>query len=142
MLAHAGGQRCSGWARADAFLCEGAAPDDADAVAGLALLITLNAIQPGSNWQERHVPSAEHSVLYARLAAELTRVGRLNWHEGQLRGILMEAAEKVPERRLGWVSKKDANALIERLLTMKPSTTAFSEPDDILGSDWAAHFNE
>jgi hypothetical protein len=88
------------------------------------------------------MPSADQSALYARIAAELTQIGHLNWHEGQLRAILVEAAEKVPERHLGWVSKKDATALIERLLMMRHSTTTFSEPDDILGSDWAAHFNE
>jgi hypothetical protein len=116
--------------------------DDTDAVAGLALLITLNAVQPASNWQERHIPSADHSALYARIVAELTQTGRLNWHGGQLHAILIEAAKKVPERHLGWVSKNDAIALIERLLMMTHSTTTFSEPDDILGSDWAAHFNE
>jgi RNA polymerase sigma factor (sigma-70 family) len=116
--------------------------DDTDAVADLALLIALNAIQPAGNWQDRHMPSANYSALYARIAAELAQVGRLNWHEGQLRAILVEAAEKVPKRNLGWVSKKDATALLERLLMMTHSTTTFSEPDDILGSNWAAHFNE
>src|SRR5262249_22362215 len=106
------------------------------------LLIALNAVQPACNWQERHMPSGDHLALYARIAAELTQLGHLNWREGQLRAILVEAADKVSERRLGWVSKKDANALIERLLTMTHSTTAFSEPDDILGSDWATLFNE
>ena len=120
--------------------------DDTDAVTGLALLIALNAVQPASNWQERHVPLADHSALYARIAAELTRTGSLKWREGQLRTILIEAAAKLPERDLGWVSKKSTNALIERLLmaSTKESTaeSAFSEPDDILGPDWAAHFNE
>jgi hypothetical protein len=92
------------------------------------------------------VPLADHSALYARIAAELTRTGSLKWREGQLRTILIEAAAKLPERDLGWVSKKSTNALIERLLmaSTKESTaeSAFSEPDDILGPDWAAHFNE
>jgi hypothetical protein len=49
--------------------------DNTDAVAGLALLIALNAVQPASNWQKRHVQSADRSALYARLAAEITRIG-------------------------------------------------------------------
>ena len=78
--------------------------DDTDAVAGLALLIALSAVQPASNWQDRHRPSADHSALYARIVAELTQIGHLYWHEGQLRAILVEAAEKVPERHL-WVGQ-------------------------------------
>jgi hypothetical protein len=119
--------------------------DSSHAVAGLALLVALNAVKPAGQWQERHLPGADHSSVFASMAIERTRTGVPHWTNGNLRLLLEEALVKLPERDLGWVNENEARALIEGLLqSPKTETPIFEpvEPEDILGSDWTAQFSE
>ena len=119
--------------------------DNTHAVAGLALLVALSAIKPAQQWQDRHVPGADHSAVFARMAGERNRTGVSRWGEGSLRRMLEEALIKLPGRDLGWLNQNEAQALIEGLLespATEVSTFEPIEPDEILGSDWSALFNE
>jgi hypothetical protein len=118
--------------------------DSTDAVAGLAVLIALNAIKPGQHWQERHLPGSAHPSLYAGMATELRQQGGLSWNDGQLEAVLQDAERSLANRDLGWVAQHDARGLIARLRLSASEETDkdFTEPDDILGADWAARFQE
>lgn len=119
--------------------------DSSHAVSGLALLLVLNAVRPAQHWQERHLPGADHSSVFARMANERSRKGVLSWTKGNLRLLLEEALTRLPDRNLGWLNQNEGRALIEGLL--RPPEDASStfepvEPDDVLGSEWIAQFNE
>jgi hypothetical protein len=119
--------------------------DSAHAVAGLALLVALNAIKPARQWQDRHFPGADHSAVFARMAGGRSHTAVLRWGKGSLRPMLEETLARLPERDLGWVNQNEAQALIEGLLespATEVSTFEPIEPDKILGSDWGALFNE
>jgi hypothetical protein len=119
--------------------------DSGHAVAGLALLVAFNAIKPAQQWQERHLPAADHSAVFARMASERSRTGVVHWNRGNLRPLLEEALIRLPARDLGWLDQNDARALIKGLLESpetEVSTFEPIEPDEILGSDWSAQFNE
>ena len=79
------------------------------------------------------------------MAGERNRTGVSRWGEGSLRRMLEEALIKLPGRDLGWLNQNEAQALIEGLLespATEVSTFEPIEPDEILGSDWSALFNE
>jgi hypothetical protein len=119
--------------------------DSSHAVAGLALLVALNALKPTQQWQDRHLPGRDHSAVFARMASERSRTGVPSWSKGNLRPLLEEALFRLPDRNLGWLDQSEAQKLILGLLqSAQGEASPFEpfEPDEILGSDWAAQFSD
>jgi hypothetical protein len=111
----------------------------------LALLVALNAITPAEHWQDRHFPEVEHTAIFAKMTQECSRTGKPRWDRGNLRSLLEEAQNRLAGRALGWVDENEVRTLIDGLLEPAPSgapTFEPLEPEEILGSDWALHFQD
>ncbi|MBF0439906.1 MAG: hypothetical protein HQL93_12415 [Magnetococcales bacterium] len=90
--------------------------DSHKCVAGLVLLVAMEALQPTKNWQDKHLPGPEADRVADILSEELAANGKLSWNSDGPKHLLISARDKLTTLKIGWIDVWAAKELIDRLL--------------------------